>query len=45
MLVSHQLGWELLLVAGELPPSQVWRSSDEILATQKSWKTAMMGKW
>ena len=45
-LVSHQLGWELRLLVGELLRSQVCRSSDEILTTPKSWKMAMMGnRW
>lgn len=44
-LVTHPLGWELQLITTDLLRSQVCRSSDEILTTQKSWKTAMMGKW
>jgi hypothetical protein len=44
VLVSHQLGWELRLMVGELLQSQVCRSSEEILNTQESWKAAMMGK-
>jgi hypothetical protein len=37
-LVSHQLGWELRLMVGELMRSQVCRSADEILTTQSDWK-------
>ena len=41
-LWSHQLGFELRLMIGELMRSQVCRSSDEVLDTQESWKAAMM---
>lgn len=43
-LVSHQLGWELRLLVGELLRSQVCRSGDEILTTQESWKAAMINR-
>ena len=43
-LVSHQLGWELRLMVGELVRSQVCRSSDEILETAEAWKRAMVAR-
>jgi hypothetical protein len=44
VLFSHEFGWELRLEVGELFKTQVCRSTEEILNTQESWKTAMMGK-
>ena len=44
VLVSHQFGWELRLIVGELLRSQVCRSSEEILSTGELWKAAMMTK-
>jgi hypothetical protein len=38
VLVSHEFGWELRLMVGELVRSQVCRSSEEILTTQEAWK-------
>ena len=43
-MVSHEFGWELRLMVGELMRSQVCRSSEEILTTQEAWKAAMIGK-
>jgi hypothetical protein len=46
VLLSHQFGWELRLLIGELVRSQVCRSSEEILSTQESWKAALIqGGW
>lgn len=44
ILVSHPLGWELRLMATDLLRSQVCKSSDEVLATQESWKSAKLSK-
>ena len=41
-LFSHQFGWELRLMVGELVRSQVCRSQDEILTTQENWKAAII---
>jgi hypothetical protein len=43
-LWSHQFGFELRLIVGELVRSQVCRNSDEVLDTQGSWKAAMVGR-
>lgn len=43
-LFSHEFGWELRLMVGELVRSQVCRSEDEILATQELWKAPMLGR-
>ena len=42
VLVSHQFGWELRLMVGELMRSQVCRSPAEILNTHEAWKAAMV---
>jgi hypothetical protein len=39
---SHQFGYELWLIVGELQRSLVCRSSDEVLDTQESWKAATL---
>jgi hypothetical protein len=43
-LWSHQLGWELRLMVGDLRRSQVCRSHDDVLDTQEHWKVAMSGR-
>lgn len=45
-LWSHQLGWELRLVAdgGDCRRSQVCRSQDELLDVTERWKAAMVGR-
>ena len=43
-VVTHQFGWELRLMVGELRRSQVCRSTKEILDHQASWKAAMIGR-
>jgi hypothetical protein len=41
-LISHPLGWELMLeIAGSLQRSQVCRSQDEVLDTGEAWRAAM----
>jgi hypothetical protein len=40
-LWSHEFGFELRLVIGELMRSQVCKTSDEVLDVQESWKAAM----
>jgi hypothetical protein len=43
--MSHQLGWELVLVVnGELQRSEVWRSQDAVLDVSDAWKVALMEK-
>jgi hypothetical protein len=44
-LWTHVLGWELRLTSGAtLLQSQVCRAQDDVLGTDESWKTAMIGK-
>jgi hypothetical protein len=43
-LWSHEFGWELHLEVGEIFKTQVCRSTEEILATQESWRVAMIDK-
>ena len=43
-LEPTSLGWELRLAIGEIFKTQVCRSAEEILTTQKSWKAAMIEK-
>jgi hypothetical protein len=40
-LFSHQFGWELRLMIGELVRSQVCRTTDEILSVQEEWRAAL----
>lgn len=42
--VQPPIWLELRLMVGELVRSQVCRTQDEILATQDSWKVAMLGR-
>ena len=43
-VASHEFGWELRLMVGELVRSQVCRWAEEILTMQEAWKAAMTGK-
>lgn len=44
-LWSHQLGWELRLMAGgQFLQSQVCRTQDEVLDTSDAWKAGMAPK-
>ena len=44
---THQLGWEVRLLVGsqlEVVQTQVCRDQEEVLATGKEWKAAMIDK-
>jgi hypothetical protein len=44
-LFSHQLGWELRLIVGELVRSQVCRSGDEVLDVTENWAAMIQKGW
>ena len=44
VLLTHQLGWELRIDAGDLLMTQVCRSDQEIEDVSGAWKAAMIQK-